>query len=101
MLAIEAKRNVSSATQSTFHSSTSKRSWMRRSSPGGIELGIFPCSTIEKSLPGINSRSLLHAERSAVDAVVAVARPALYLQPCLAHEQPEVNGVRAGREVGL
>src|ERR1700722_9052320 len=101
MLAIDAYRNVSSATQSTDHS-TSKRSWLRRSSRLGMGSGsssaaaagaplvllviaivTLPVSLAVAADPRPAGR-LLHAQRSAVDAVVSVVRPALHLEPRIA-----------------
>src|SRR5579859_2181000 len=103
MFAIDAKRNVSSAMQSTAHS-TSNRSWLRRSSRLGMGSGSSAAATgafgflivAIASLP-----PLLHLQRPAVDPVVPVVRTALDLESRIAREQAEVNLIRAGCEVRL
>src|SRR5436305_1884815 len=93
MFAMDAKRNVSSATQSTVHA-TSWRSCSRLSDPlsagGRIELSVM--FAIPPSL---------HVHRAAVDPIFAVARAALHFEPRVADEEPEEDRVSTLGEVRL
>src|SRR5450755_4093283 len=78
-----------------------------RTDTAAFALGFLLVTIVSLPVPADAHRAvraraaLLHPQRATFDPIVAVARPALYLEACIAREQAEVDRVRTRGEVRL